>query len=565
MNRLDGDVLIVGAGPAGLTLANDLVSRGISVRVIDPLPEPVRTSRAHGMLGRTLIALDKLGLAEPMLAAAKRPTPVLREYFGRKLVAEFDLATVPRDPYPATVPIFQQRVVRVLEAALAARGHRIEWSTRLVTFTMDDEGVVARVDRNGIPDTIKSKWIVGCDGGRSTVRKTLTAEFPGESSGLQGLFCECDLDWKRSRDIWWTWQDKEGLVATIYNDFTEKWHILIMDLKKRGSASDSSDFERAGVLLRRMSGDHDVRLSNPVWIQGDFTPSQRIAEHFVIGHAVLAGDAAHVFSSVAGHGVHCAIEDALNLGWKLGLTISGLASPLLLQTYDTERRGHANDVNQETRWIQRFMNLSPSLRNVLWAAFFFIGKHLRSISATFNRQAEKLISDYGKSPLSRQDFSTKILGVRAGLHVLDAECWVGGRPSHLLQIIRGKLTFCCSPARAPTPQIMDALRIIEGSVISLSEYLHVHYVFPSQGYANEAGLGEDDPRVIIDGLEKIESEFGMRKPEVIYIRPDGYIGLRTQELHPQQLLNYLGKIYRALESDAFSAEISGDLTREKKP
>ena len=112
---------------------------------------------------------------------------------------------------------------------------------------------------------------------------------------------------------------------------------------------------------------------------------------------------------------------------------------------------------------------------------------------------------------------------------------------------------------------MDALRIIEGSVASLSEYLHVHYVFPSQGYANEAGLGEDDPRVIIDGLEKIESEFGMREPEVIYIRPDGYIGLRTQELHPQQLLNYLGKIYRALESDAFSAEISGDLTREKKP
>jgi hypothetical protein len=211
------------------------------------------------------------------------------------------------------------------------------------------------------------------------------------------------------------------------------------------------------------------------------------------------------------------------------------------------------------------MNLRPSLRNLLWAAFFFIGKHLRSISATFNRQAEKLISDYGKSPLSRQDFVTKMPGVRAGLHVLDAECWGGGRPSRLLQIIRGpqaNLLLFAGPC--PTPLIIDALRIIEGSVVSLSEYVHVHYVFPSQGYANEAGLGEDDPRVIIDGLEKIESEFGMREPEVIYIRPDGYIGLRTQELHPQQLLNYLGKIYRALESDAFSAEIPGDLTRGKK-
>ncbi len=546
MNRPDSDVLIVGAGPGGLTLANDLAARGISFRVIDPLPEPVRNSRAHGMLGCTLMALDKLGLVEPMLAAAKKPTPVLREYFGRKLVAETDFATVRRDPYPATLPIFQQRVVRVLDAALTARGHGVEWSTGLVTFTMDDGGVVAQVDRNGIRDTIRAKWIVGCDGGRSTVRKTLTAEFPGEPSGLRGLFCECDLDWKRSRDIWWTWQNKEGLVATIYNDFTEKWHILFMDLKKRGSASDSSDFERAGVLLREMSGDHDVHLSDPVWIQGDFSPSQRIAEHFVIGHAALTGDAAHVFSSVAGHGVHCAIEDALNLGWKLGLTISGAASPSLLETYDTERRGHANDVIRETRWIQRFMNLRPSLRNVLWAAFYLIGKHLRSISATFNKQAEKLVSDYGKSPLSRQDSSAMMPGARAGLHVPDAACRVGGRPSRLLEIIRGpQADLLLFVGLCPTPQTVNALRTVDQSVASLRAYVHVHYVFSSQAYANSAGLSEDDPRVIVDGLEKIQSEFGIREPEIIYIRPDGYIGLRTQELRPQQLRNYLDQIYRA--------------------
>src|SRR5689334_24906862 len=112
-SRSGGDVLIVGAGPAGLTLANDLAVRGIPFRVIDPLPEAMRESRAHGMLGRTLMALDKLGLAGPMLAAAKKPTPVLREYFGTKLVTEMDNATVPCDPYPLALPIFQQQVVRV--------------------------------------------------------------------------------------------------------------------------------------------------------------------------------------------------------------------------------------------------------------------------------------------------------------------------------------------------------------------------------------------------------------------------------------------------------------------
>src|SRR5262245_19966606 len=89
-------VLIAGGGVAGLTLANDLASRGIKFRVIDPLPEAVRDSRAHGMLGRTLMALDKLGLAEPMLAASKQPPPIVREYFGNKLVAQTDFATVPR-------------------------------------------------------------------------------------------------------------------------------------------------------------------------------------------------------------------------------------------------------------------------------------------------------------------------------------------------------------------------------------------------------------------------------------------------------------------------------------
>jgi 2-polyprenyl-6-methoxyphenol hydroxylase-like FAD-dependent oxidoreductase len=93
-------VLIAGGGVGGLTLANDLASRGIPFRVIDPLPEPVRESRAHGFGARTLLALDKLGLVEPMLAAAKQPPPVFREYFGGTLVGELDMATVSRDPYP---------------------------------------------------------------------------------------------------------------------------------------------------------------------------------------------------------------------------------------------------------------------------------------------------------------------------------------------------------------------------------------------------------------------------------------------------------------------------------
>src|SRR6516225_2290248 len=152
-------VLIAGAGVGGLTLANSLAMRGVPFRVIDLLQEPVRDSRAHGFGNRTLLALDKIGLVEPMLAAAKQPPPVLREYFGGTMVGEHDLGAVPHDPYPTMLPIFQQRVVRVLEAALIEHGHRVEWSTRLVSFEIDGGGVAATVERKGGTDTIRAGWI----------------------------------------------------------------------------------------------------------------------------------------------------------------------------------------------------------------------------------------------------------------------------------------------------------------------------------------------------------------------------------------------------------------------
>jgi 2-polyprenyl-6-methoxyphenol hydroxylase-like FAD-dependent oxidoreductase len=543
------NVLIVGAGPGGLTLANDLAARGIAFRVIDPLPEPVRDSRANGMLGRTLVALDKLGLAEPMFAEAKKPAPVMREYFGTKLVAETDFAAVGPDGYPIMLPIFQQRIARVLEAGLIGRGHRVEWSTRLVTFTMDDDGVTAEVERDGTRDTIRAGWIVGCDGGHSAVRTTLTPEFPGESSGLQGLTCECDLDWKRSRDIWWTWQSSEGVVAAIYNDFSEKWNLKIMEPGQQGPAgSDSTRTEHALSLLRRASGDQNVQLANARWNR-DGIFSQRIADRFVTKRALLVGDAAHVFSSALGHGVHCAIEDALNLGWKLELVIAGVAAPSLLQTYEAERHGHANDVVRETRWVQRFFGLRGGARRVVWTLLFTVGKHLRSIGAVGGRQAEKLATNYQESPLSRQSSNQVAPQTHAGLHVPDAACRVGGSPTLLLKVIRGpQADLLLFSGSSPGPQTMTALRAVARSVAPLGDRLRVHYVFPSQALANDAGFREDDASVIVDGLERLQRAFGIREPEAVYLRPDGYIGLRNQDLAPRAIREYLETIYGDLQA-----------------
>src|SRR6266536_205363 len=140
------DVLIVGAGPVGLTLANDLAARGLDLRIIDALPEPSRNSRAHGMQSRTLEALDPLGLAEPMLAAAQRPQSPLLMLSGTHTVARLDFSHFHHEPYPYQVVIWQQRIERTLAQALEQRGRSVERSTRLLSFAMDGQGVTAEVE-----------------------------------------------------------------------------------------------------------------------------------------------------------------------------------------------------------------------------------------------------------------------------------------------------------------------------------------------------------------------------------------------------------------------------------
>jgi FAD binding domain len=194
-----------------------------------------------------------------------------------------------------------------------------------------------------------------------------------------------------------------------------------------------------------------------------------------------------VFSSAAGHGVHCTIEDALNLGSKLGLSISGAASPLLLQTYDTERHGHqcdrAHAIGPTSPKVAR-----RSQESVVGIAL--CRRQASALDSAFaSKQADKLVTDYGESSLSRQDSSQMTPRTRAGMLRADSAV--------------AKPTFRDHPwpqadillfaGLSPMPETMKALRAIEETVASLGEHLRV--VFTSQAYASDAGMSEDDPKV----------------------------------------------------------------------
>ena len=179
-----------------------------------------------------------------------------------------------------------------------------------------------------------------------------------------------------------------------------------------------------------------------------------------------------------------------------------------------------------------------------WASLYFIGRRFRSISAIAIKQGEQLEMYYPKSPLSQQDSTQMTPKTRAGMHAPDALCRIGGKPSRLLEIIRGPLAdLLLFAGLSPTPQTISTLQRLAASVGPLQAYVRVRHIFPSQAYASEAGMHENDPRVIVDGLEKLHSVFGITRPEVVYLRPDGYIGLRTGHLEAESLFQYLRQIY----------------------
>jgi 2-polyprenyl-6-methoxyphenol hydroxylase-like FAD-dependent oxidoreductase len=332
-------VLIVGAGPTGLTLACDLARRGVPCRVIDRAPELFLGSRAKGLQPRTQEVFDDLGVIDAVRAAGA-PFPEFRLYAGHDVVWErslYELLGVPRPepgpetPYPDSWLIPQWRTDRILADRFAELGGTVELDTELIGLTQDDAGVTAMTSRG----SVRADYVIGCDGGRSTVRKLLGVGFDGDTfetertligdvraDGLDGVFCHMFStagDVTKRFSLW-------NLPGSPYHQFVASM-----------SADEVPELSLDGVrgLLRERSGRTDIRLHDLRWISL-YRVNVRLVRRYRTGRVLLAGDAAHVHSSASGQGLNTSVQDAYNLGWKLAAVLGGAPDPLL-DTYEAER------------------------------------------------------------------------------------------------------------------------------------------------------------------------------------------------------------------------------------
>ncbi|MFD8612492.1 FAD-dependent monooxygenase [Streptomyces sp. NPDC059631] len=322
-------VLIVGAGPTGLTLGIDLARRGVEVRIVDKAREFFAGSRGDGIQPRTLEVLDDLGVLEAVLKEGAPPAPI-RVHLDGRTVGERRMFE-PREPrpdvpYPNPWVLGQSQLEGILRARLAEFGVRVESGTALVGLEQDADGVTARLSTG---ESDRADHLVGADGGASFVRKAIGVAFPGTTDEtfrmLIGDVRAPDLDpafghWFAAGD-----DPAEGVGLSPLPGTG-----MFQFVTRLGTGDDASLTTMQAALDRFSAG---VRLTGHGW-STVWRPNVRLADRYRSGRVFLAGDAAHVHPPTGGQGMNTGVQDAYNLGWRL-------AAAHDLDGYERERRAVA--------------------------------------------------------------------------------------------------------------------------------------------------------------------------------------------------------------------------------
>ncbi|MEV6971759.1 FAD-dependent monooxygenase [Hamadaea sp. NPDC051192] len=349
------DVLIVGSGPTGLTLAVDLARRGVAVRIVErdtagrgvDADQAYRAgSRGKGLQPRSLEVFDDLGVIDEILATGE-VYPLIRIYAGRVPIwkAHMHKQQDPSEavPYPMTIMQPQWRVERVLRDRLAEYGGRVESGVELAEFTQDADGVTALLRKeNGETETVRARYLVGADGGRSVVRKTLGVGFVGETRDEERMILGDVRIEGLERDAWRIYvnllkrQLKVGLCPLPNTDTFQLTAPLPVGVEPDLSFA---NFQR---IVAEGTGRRDIVLKEVTW-SSVYRVNIRMVDRYRVGRVFLAGDAAHVHSPAGGQGLNTGVQDAYNLGWKLARVLGG-ASESLLDTYEAERKPIAEHI-----------------------------------------------------------------------------------------------------------------------------------------------------------------------------------------------------------------------------
>jgi 2-polyprenyl-6-methoxyphenol hydroxylase-like FAD-dependent oxidoreductase len=391
-------VLIVGAGPVGLTMAVELARFGVGVRIIDRSSHPTETSRALVIWSRTLELLDRAGCTHAFLAAGIRA-------HGASLRAGQTVLGRPRfddieSEYNFALMIPQRDTERLLIEHLRSLGVEVERETELVSFSEAADRVETVLSHaDGRRETVSVPWLLGCDGAHSAVRHGLGIEFHGSTQGDDWLIADVRLEGKNAPpdDEISTFFHRDGPLISF--PLPGRRARVIANRGKTDPARPRTDptlVDVQAMIDQRAGGGFDA--TDPVWLT-NFRINERKVSQYRFGHIFLAGDAAHIHSPAGGQGMNTGMQDAINLAWKLAMVVHGDARESLLDSYSPERNAVGDMVLRNASALTDMATLTnpaaQTARNLV--ARFLLGFHAvrREMAATMS----EVDIAYAKSPL----------------------------------------------------------------------------------------------------------------------------------------------------------------------
>jgi 2-polyprenyl-6-methoxyphenol hydroxylase-like FAD-dependent oxidoreductase len=497
MQSVKTDVVIVGAGPTGLSLACQLSRYNIDFVIIDKKESTTPFSKAIGVQARTLEIYEQIGLADKLIAQGSVAGKV-RLIEGGQARAELDLTNIGAglSPYPYLLIVEQGKHEAILHEFLRRSGKEVLWETELTNFSQEEReggGVRATVKTvGGETKTIEAKFLVGCDGATSIVRDGLGLGFEGSTFERLFYVADVEIDWKFGHDALMVCLAQSTITAFFPLPGNNRFRIV--GTFPAGHEKDEKDILYEEIE-RQIKADTELQLNirNVNWFSA-YKVHTRHVSRFARGRCFLAGDSAHIHTPAGAQGMNTGIQDGYNLAWKLARVIKGIAGHGLLETYNEERLENARNLLKTTDRLFQF------------------GASPETFLAYFRTHVLPYIAN----------FVLSIEPVKKFIFPRISQIGINYRGSYLSQ--EGSLQFSVKAGdRMPfflvdNSSIYDRLR---------APKFHLLVFTDGQTSVSKPALAEDFDFASLPLYPHIAALFGATKTFAVFVRPDNYIGLIT--------------------------------------
>ncbi len=518
-NHTDGpDVLVVGGGPVGLVAGAELARRGVRVRVIDKLAQPTDQSRAIAVHARSLDMFDRMGIVDELLSTGIRAT-AMQLYAGHSKLFRVPLGDVD-SAFPFTLTTAQTETERVLDKHLQARGVTVDRGVELVALNQDTDSVRLTLRReDGSTEQVSASWVIGADGGHSTVRKMVGAKLAGSFVGERFLLGDVDCEHSLDLDCMHTFFSPDGPVVVLpMRDGRMRFLAQVHDAPGTPINMHPTLDELQAVIDRRIGG---IQVVHSHWLTSFEIHHARVSA-YRWGRVFLAGDAAHIHSPAGGQGMNTGMQDAFNLAWKLAAVVNGDGGDALLDSYEAERLAVAEQVIAFTDRLTRAGTLSGLPRQIRDTVIRVLS-HVPTAGRLMAENAEEVNINYRKSPIA-----------------------VGSRPR------RAKVAAGEHVPHLTDPELQKQLRAAYGpdNVGHVVLTIAAGKVAPAAGGPGQTQVLVTTDEPPVDGYDTVVADpegvvaqrFGLKNGGRVVIRPDGYIGAVAALDDTTTVADYFAKI-----------------------